>query len=142
LELVGATRHAEPAGTVDAHLIGRYGTHADEVRALIAFDPSLSAPLVDGQPYLRAEAVYAARHEMITTLDDVLVRRTRAHLFDRAATLAAAPAVAELLAAELGWDADETARQLRAYEQLCLAEESAARQTAGADDAHLANATD
>ncbi len=142
LELVGATRRREPPGSVDAHLVGRYGTEADELRALIAFDPSLAAPLVDGQPYLRAEAVYAARHEMITTLDDVLVRRTRAHLFDRHASLAAAPATADLLAAELGWDADETARQLRAYEQLCLAEESAARETAGADDAHLANATD
>jgi glycerol-3-phosphate dehydrogenase len=142
LELVGATRRDEPAGTVEAHLLGRYGTDADEIRALIAFDPSLAEPLVEGQPYLRAEAVYAARHEMVNTLDDVLVRRTRAHLFDRRATLAAAPAAADLLAGELGWDADETARQLRAYEQLCQAEESAARQTSGADDARLANATD
>ena len=49
-----------------------------------------------GLPYLRAEAVHAVRHEMATTLDDVLARRTRAHLFDRAASLAAAPAVAAL----------------------------------------------
>ena len=39
-----------------------------------------------GLPYLRAEAVYAVRYEMATTLDDVLLRRTRAHLFDRPAT--------------------------------------------------------
>jgi len=142
LELAGATRRREPPGTLDAHLVGRFGTKADELRALIAFDPTLAVPLVDGQPYLRAEAVYAARHEMATTLDDVLVRRTRAHLFDRAATLAAAPDAAELLAHELGWDPAETEKQIRAYEALCLAEESAARQTVGADDAHLANATD
>ena len=42
--------------------------------------------------------MYAARHEMATTLIDVLTRRTRAHLFDRPATLAAAPDVADLLA--------------------------------------------
>ena len=82
---------------------------------MIAFDPSLAEPLVPGLPYIRAEAVHAVRHEMATTLDDVLARRTRAHLFDRAASLAAAPAVAALIGAELGWDADEIARQVADY---------------------------
>ena len=133
-------------------------TSTDEVRALIAFDPTLGEPLVPGQPYLRAEAVYAARHEMATTLDDVLVRRTRAHLFDRSATLAVAADVADLLAPELGWDAAETERQVARYRALCDAEEAAARasgaaphpvtqqtaapEIAGAHDDQLANATD
>jgi glycerol-3-phosphate dehydrogenase len=76
-------------------------------------------------PYLRAEAVHAARHEMATTLDDVLSRRTRARLLDRAATLRDAPAVATLLAAELGWDEAEQARQVDAYRRSC-ADEAAA----------------
>ena len=135
-------RPSDERGTVNDHLTRRFGTQADEVRTLIAFDPDLGEPLVPGQPYLRAEAVYAARHEMVTTLDDVLVRRTRAHLFDRPATLAAAPDVAVLVGRELGWDVAETARQLENYRRLCLAEESAARVTTGAADAHLANATD
>jgi glycerol-3-phosphate dehydrogenase len=85
---------------------------------------------------------------MVTTLEDVLLRRTRAHLFDRDATAEAAPAVAELLAAELGWDAAETERQLDRYRSLCAAEDAAARRhtdahsTTGATDAHLANAAD
>jgi glycerol-3-phosphate dehydrogenase len=91
---------------------------------LIDVDASLGAPLVPGLPYLRAEAVYAARHEMATTLEDVLARRTRAHLFDREATLAAAPDVAALLGSELGWDDVETARQLGAYGELVAAEEA------------------
>jgi glycerol-3-phosphate dehydrogenase len=129
-------------GSVAAHLVRRHGSRADEVRTLVAFDPDLGRPLVEGQPYLRAEAVYAARHEMVTTLDDVLVRRTRAHLFDRDATLAAAPSVAALLAPELGWDAAETERQVEHYRQICRAEEAAAGATSGAVDAHLANAAD
>ena len=40
---------------------------------------------------------------MATTLVDVLSRRTRALLLDRTATAEAAPAVARLLAGELGW---------------------------------------
>jgi len=127
LALVGADGdRVEAAGTPEAHLDGRYGSLADQVRALIAFDPTLREPIAPDQPYLLAEAVYAARHEMATTLDDVLVRRTRLHLFDRAAALAAAPAVAAVLAAELGWDPSETNRQIRAYQELCDAERAAA----------------
>ena len=48
--------------------------------AMVEADPDLAEPLVEGLPYLRAEAVYAARHEMAATLDDVLSRRTRARL--------------------------------------------------------------
>jgi glycerol-3-phosphate dehydrogenase len=159
LSLFGATRPSrEDRGSTTAHLARRFGTQADEVRALIAFDPTLGEPLVPGQPYLRAEAVYAARHEMATTLDDVLVRRTRAHLFDRSATLGVAADVADLLAPELGWDAAETERQVARYRALCDAEEAAARasglapqpvtqqtaapEIAGAHDDQLANATD
>jgi glycerol-3-phosphate dehydrogenase len=126
LRLLGAERLPKaPDGSVDAHLIGRYGSLAPEVRALIALDPRLEAPLVPGQPYLRAEAVYAVRHEMATSLDDVLLRRTRAHLFDRAATAAAAPGVADLMTAELGWDPTERQRQLDRYLSLCAKEEAA-----------------
>ena len=138
LRLLGAGRtvSAEP-GTVEHHLAHRYGTMADEIRALIAFRPDLGEPLVPGQPYLRAEAIYAVRHEMATALDDILARRTRAHLFDRPASLAAAPAVAELVAEEIGWSAEETERQLDAYRRLCENEENA-----GVERAHVAHTTD
>jgi glycerol-3-phosphate dehydrogenase len=133
----GARSSNDAVGTAGHHLVHRFGTMADEIRALVAFRPDLAEPLVPGQPYLRAEAVYAVRHEMATTLDDVLVRRTRAHLFDRAATLAAAPGVAGLLADELGWTPDETQRQLDDYRRRCTAEESA-----GVHHGDVAHATD
>ena len=89
-------------------------------------DPSLRGPLVPGLPYLRAEAVYAARTEMATSLVDVLARRTRAHLLDREASLGAAADIAALIAPELGWDTAEQARQVDAYEMLCRVESGAA----------------
>jgi glycerol-3-phosphate dehydrogenase len=85
------------------------------VTALVESDPSLGEPLVPGLPYLRAEAVYAARHEMARSLDDVLARRTRARLQARDASANVAEAVAALLAPELGWTAEESARQAAAY---------------------------
>ncbi len=131
LPLLGSKgSQSHPAGTPAAHLAGRYGSLASEVRALTAADASLGEPLVAGMPYLRAEAVYAARHEMALTLDDVLTRRTRARLHDRTATLDAAPSVAALLAPELGWDADETARQLAHFADQCAAEVHAAAEAA------------
>ena len=133
LRLFGAAGHTDPPeGSPAAHLAGRFGTASRAVVTLIDADPSLGQPLIPGLPYLRAEAVYAVRSEMATTLDDVLLRRTRAHLFDRPATLAAAPAVAELLGGELGWDADEIARQLATYEELVAAEQADATVSAAA----------
>jgi glycerol-3-phosphate dehydrogenase len=126
LQLVGADGYREPADAASAHLADRYGTSAGDIAALVDAEPELGEPLVPGLPYLRAEAVYAARHEMAVTLDDVLSRRTRARLFDRAATVAAAPEVARLLAAELGWDAAETERQVAHFVRACAAEEDAA----------------
>jgi len=125
LRLLGADGYqdADP-GTPAHHLGTRFGTLAPEVEELVDLDAALGDPLVPGLPYLRAEAVYAARHEMATTLVDVLTRRTRAHLFDRAATEAAAADVAELLAGELGWNAQETAAQLDAYRALVGREEA------------------
>jgi glycerol-3-phosphate dehydrogenase len=86
------------------HLLRRYGTEAPAVAALADADPDLALPLVPGLPYLRAEAIWAVRAEMATALEDVVARRTRAWILDRAATTQAAPAIAALLAPELGWD--------------------------------------
>jgi glycerol-3-phosphate dehydrogenase len=123
LLLFGAEGFTEAVpGTGEAHLADRYGTAAGEIDRLVAGDGQLAVPLVAGLPYLRAEAVYAARHEMATTLTDVLVRRTRAHLLDREATVEAAPAIATLLAAELGWNEGERERQLDEYIQLAAKE--------------------
>ena len=127
LKLLGAGRRSKPDGSQQSNLLHRYGTLASEVTALTAANPSLAEPLIPGMAHVRAEAVYAVRHEMALTLDDVLTRRTRARLFDRPATMAAAPAVAALLAGELGWDAAETQRQVAEFLAFCDEEVVAGR---------------
>jgi glycerol-3-phosphate dehydrogenase len=114
LRLRGAEGWAEAAAT-HRHLAERYGGETGVLTAMIDADPALGEPLVPGLPYLRAEAVYAVRYEMATTLDDVLARRTRARLRDGAATAAAAADVAAIVAPELGWSAEEQAAQVAAY---------------------------
>lgn len=94
------------------HLVRRYGSDARTVVAIVEADPELGKPLVEGLPYLRAEAVFAARYEMATTVDDVLARRTRALLLDAEATRAVVSDVAHLLAVELGWSPADVDREI------------------------------
>ena len=96
-------------------LAGRYGAEAATVIGLIADDPSLGVPVVVGVPYVRAEVVYAATHEMATSVDDVLSHRTRARLLARDASADAAPAVAALLAGVLGWSPERERAEVAAY---------------------------
>jgi glycerol-3-phosphate dehydrogenase len=129
LQLRGAAGYHPLAASDDArtrHLADRYGGEARQVLALIDDDPALGEPLVPHLPYLRAEAVFAARHEMVRTLDDVLSRRTRARLLGRDDTAAAAEAVAALIGPELGWDDAEQLRQVEAYRASIAHERAAA----------------
>jgi glycerol-3-phosphate dehydrogenase len=103
LALRGAPREKPDDAAGGDRLFGRYGTEAGEIRALCRARPELNARLSDHLPYLAAEVVYAVREEMAQSVDDVLARRTRAVLQDGRAAALAAPTVASLMAAELGW---------------------------------------
>jgi glycerol-3-phosphate dehydrogenase len=102
-------------GTAVAHLANRYGGEARTLIAMVERDKTLGEPLVPGLPYLRAEALYAARYEMARTLDDILARRTRARLLSRDASARVADEVAALVADDLEWDADDRAEQVADY---------------------------
>ncbi|MGA7339424.1 MAG: glycerol-3-phosphate dehydrogenase/oxidase [Terracidiphilus sp.] len=61
----------------------------------------LDALLHPRLPFRLREVVWAARHEMARTVEDVLARRTRALFLDARAAIECAPLAAELLAVEL-----------------------------------------
>jgi glycerol-3-phosphate dehydrogenase len=95
-----------------------YGSDAKEIRKLIASDASLGEPLNPALPYVRAEVVWAVRHEMARTVEDVLARRTRALFLNARAALAMAPAVADLMASEMGWNDVTREKQLAAFREV------------------------
>ena len=72
--------------------------------------------LVEGLAYVWGEVDYAVKREMARTLSDVLSRRLRLSLFAEDLGRSVARAVAERMAPLLGWDREETARQIAAYE--------------------------
>jgi glycerol-3-phosphate dehydrogenase len=115
-----------PQGEVETHLYHRFGSDAQSILQSIRDDPSLGDAPIEHQPYVAAEFLFSARDEMVTSLVDLLTRRTRAHLHDARATLAAAPAIARLVAATMGWSDQETTSQVDKYRALVEHELSSA----------------
>ena len=66
-------------------------------------------------PVRAAQVVWAVRHEMARTVDDVLARRTRALSLNVRAALRMAPAAAQLMATELGRDEAWQRQQLAEF---------------------------
>lgn len=98
-----------------------YGSDAPGIQELMRAEPRLAEPLDPALPYVGAEVVWAARHELARSVEDVLARRTRALFLNVAAALRMAPRVAELLARELHRDGIWQSQQVRSFEDLAQA---------------------
>ncbi len=99
-------------------LLHLYGSDAPAVRRVMREQPGWNERLHPRLPYYTGEVVWAVRHEMARTVEDVLSRRTRALLLDAAASAEVAPRVAELIAGELKRDRDWQADQVAGYRDL------------------------
>ncbi|MEZ5387181.1 MAG: glycerol-3-phosphate dehydrogenase/oxidase [Prosthecobacter sp.] len=95
-----------------------YGSDAAEIRALMKKEPAWAGKVHTKLDLTCAEVVFHVRHEMARTVGDVLARRSRSLLFDAQASMGAAPRVAALMAPELGWDTEETERQIERFQTL------------------------
>jgi len=95
-----------------------YGSDAQAIHELCAENPAYQQRLHLRLPILAAEVIWAVRHEMARTLTDVLARRTRSLFLDANASIEMAPAVANLMAQELGRDSAWQDAQIKAFTQL------------------------
>jgi glycerol-3-phosphate dehydrogenase len=112
-----------PCATVDLRIHGYhsasegfghlsvYGSDAPAVRELAG------QRLHTALPYTSGEVVWAVRQEMARTVEDVLARRTRALFLNARAAIGMAPAVAAILAAELGREEAWKMAQLDAFHE-------------------------
>lgn len=95
-----------------------YGSDAAGLEELCRQEPALRSPLHPALPYCGAEIVWGVRHEWGTRLADLLCRRTRALFLDARAAMAIAPAVAALMARELGHDRDWERQEVASFTAL------------------------
>ena len=92
------------------HLTRMYGTRLDAMLAEAGNRPELRQPLgVTGD--IGAQVLFAIREEMALTLSDVVTRRTGIGQLGRPAADVLAR-TADLMAAELNWDAPRRAREI------------------------------
>jgi glycerol-3-phosphate dehydrogenase len=95
-----------------------YGIDRHRIRELIKDRPDLREKLHPALGFIKAEVVWAVREEMARTIEDVLARRVRALFLDARASMEMAAEVAELMAAELGWNESKVAEELEKYYNL------------------------
>jgi glycerol-3-phosphate dehydrogenase len=110
--------HGYHASPQDLGSLAVYGADAAEIRKLIESDGQLGEKLHSELPYMKAEVIWAVRHEMARTIEDVLARRTRALFLNARAAIEMVPTVADLMAPELGWDGSAKTRQLAAFREV------------------------
>ncbi len=117
LRLHGWMARDDPDRPHESHLEA-YGADAAGLGEFLRAQAEYAQPLHARLPYARGQVVWAARHEMARSVDDVLARRTRSLLLDARAAMEVAPGVAALLAEELGRDASWAEAQVEEFTRL------------------------
>ena len=97
-----------------------YGSDALFIKRLIGRDPGLNRKLHEALPYVRAVVVWAVREEMARTVE-VSWLEDSTLLLDARASIEAAPAVAEIVAAELGYSEPWQSEQVATFTKLASA---------------------
>jgi glycerol-3-phosphate dehydrogenase len=97
-------------------LIRRHGTRVEEIFQTLENTPAWSARIVASVPFIYADLIFCARHEMVVHLVDLLRRRMPLMILARL-NEAALRDIAERIAAPLEWDDTKMADEIAA----CLA---------------------
>jgi glycerol-3-phosphate dehydrogenase len=95
-----------------------YGTDIPKIRELQKQEPKLAEKLHPNYDYTLAEVVWAIRHEMARTIDDVLARRVRLLFLDSKAAIECCEKVADLLAQENGHDEIWKQNQIKEFKTI------------------------
>ena len=108
------------------HLLHRYGSGIRDLTAAIEEQPDLAKPLEHASAYLRAEIHFAATHEQVIHLEDLLLHRTRLSYEVADAGRAALDEILAIVAPVLGWDEAKVAAEKASYIARCDATDAAA----------------
>lgn len=114
--------------TMVSHLLHRYGSLLNGLVDDIVDEPGLAEPLEHCDAYLRAEISYAAKHEGVLHLEDVMMHRTRLNYEVADRGLAALPEIADIVGDVVGWDQTRRAAEIDAYTRRAQAESAAERE--------------
>jgi glycerol-3-phosphate dehydrogenase len=112
---LGAEHVAPEAPAWGHRLLGRYG---DAAMDLLSYAPPEERQRIDGTSYCLAECRWAAQHEAVQHLDDLLLRRTRLGLLLRDGGKELFDALQKICCTELGWDESRWETELGRYRDI------------------------
>jgi len=95
-----------------------YGSDAPAIQDLVRADAQRQERIHPALPALCGEVVWAVRFEAARTIEDFLARRTRSLFLNARVAREAAPKVASLMAAELGFNAQWESEQVAAFQHI------------------------
>lgn len=95
-----------------------FGTDAAEIHMLMMDEPALAEKLHPQNIHTKAEVIWAVRHEMARTVEDVLARRLRILFLDAKMAVEMAPVVAHLMATELKKSNEWETGQIEAFTEI------------------------
>lgn len=110
--------HGTGGGITFGEPFSVYGTDREHILELIQNDPALSERVHPDINYTKAEVVWAVKHEMAQTLEDILSRRSRMLLLDAAAAMESAPGLARLMASLLNQDEEWIEDQVSGFTEM------------------------
>jgi len=95
-----------------------YGIDKEDILNLSEEEENYAGFLSEKLQIYKAQVVWAVRNEMARTVEDILARRTRALFLDARESIRLAPAVAEIMASEMGRDENWKVEQVKNFNEL------------------------
>ena len=92
-------------------LIRRHGKRVTEILKEVENSPGLAQRITPSVPFILADLLFSARHEMVVHLDDLLRRRMPLFILNKLDD-SELRRLAVLVSAELTWDADRISREV------------------------------
>ena len=100
---------------VARHLGDTYGMRALDIAELCDKHRGLAARIIEGRPEIMAQVKWAIDEELASELSDVMIRRMQLYYRDSDQGLGVADKVADFMAKEIGWSAEQRQASVEAY---------------------------
>ncbi len=97
-----------------------YGSDRELILELVKNEKDLDGIISKRLDLNKAQVVWAVRNEMARTVEDVISRRVRCLLLDSAECVRIAPVVAELMAKEMGKDAEWVKTEIQDFNKIAV----------------------
>jgi glycerol-3-phosphate dehydrogenase len=88
------------------------------LKKIVSENPEMNQLIHENFDFIKAEIIYAIRHQMAMSLEDILARRIRLLYFNAKVAIQVAPEVARIMSKEMNKNADWTIKEINSFSTL------------------------